>query len=140
MNASDQIDQFIAGLTDWRGTVLASIRRIIREADPEVVEEWKWMGSPAWSHDGMICLANAFKDKVKITFSQGASLADPDKVFNNGLAGKQWRSIDIHEGDTIREQSLAALVRDAVRQNQSKAPPAKSPRAARTSSAKKRLQ
>jgi len=140
MNASDQIDQFIAGLTDWRGTVLASIRRIIREADPEVVEEWKWMGSPAWSHDGMICLANAFKDKVKITFSQGASLADPDKVFNNGLAGKQWRSIDIHEGDTIREQSLAALVRDAVRQNQSKAPPAKSPRAARTSSVKKRLQ
>ena len=140
MNASDQIDQFIAGFTDWRGTVLASIRRIIHEADPEVVEEWKWMGSPAWSHDGMICLANAFKDKVKITFSQGASLADPDKVFNNGLAGKQWRSIDIHEGDMIPEQSLAALVRDAVRQNQSKVPSAKRPRAARTSSVKKRLQ
>jgi hypothetical protein len=138
MNASDQIDEFIAGLTDWRGAVLARIRTIMHEADPDVVEEWKWMGSPAWSHDGLICLANAFKDKVKITFAQGASLADPDKTFNNGLAGKQWRSIDIHEDDTIREQSLAALIQDAVRQNQSKAPSAKRPRVVRTSSAKKR--
>ena len=138
MNASDQIDEFIARLTDWRGAVLARIRTIMHEADPDVVEEWKWMGSPAWSHDGLICLANAFKDKVKITFAQGASLADPDKTFNNGLAGKQWRSIDIHEDDTIREQSLAALIQDAVRQNQSKAPSAKRPRVVRTSSAKKR--
>jgi hypothetical protein len=137
MEASDQIDEFIAGLTGWRGTVLASIRRVIREADPDVVEEWKWMGSPAWSHDGLICLANAFKDKVKITFAQGASLADPDKIFNNGLAGKQWRSIDIHENETVDEQSLIALVREAVQVNQVKAPPAKRSRGTQTSPSRK---
>lgn len=137
MNARESIDGLIAGLTDWRGVTLASIRRIIHEADPDVVEEWKWMGSPAWSHDGMICLANAFKDKVKITFSEGASLADPDKLFNNGLAGKQWRSIDIHEGDTINERSLKALVRAAIDHNHAKAPVTSRPHAARANSKKK---
>jgi hypothetical protein len=137
MEASELIDEFIARLTDWRGPALARIRRIMHEADPDIVEEWKWMGSPAWSHDGLICLANAFKDKVKITFAQGASLADPDKIFNNGLAGKQWRSIDIHENDTVDEQSLIALVREAVRVNQATAPPTKHPRGTRTSPSRK---
>lgn len=137
MGASELIDEFIARLTDWRGPVLARIRRIMHEADPEVVEEWKWMGSPAWSHDGLICLANAFKDKVKITFAQGASLADPDKIFNNGLAGKQWRSIDIHENDTVDERSLIALVREAVQYNQAKVPSTKHPRAARANPTRK---
>ncbi|MDO8716571.1 MAG: DUF1801 domain-containing protein, partial [Dehalococcoidales bacterium] len=85
MNASDFIDDLIAKLTDWRGTTLASIRRVIREADPEITEECKWMGSPVWSHDGIVCLAIACKDKVKLTFPEGASLPDPDKLFNNGL-------------------------------------------------------
>jgi hypothetical protein len=137
VNASDQIDEFIAGLTDWRGVVLANIRRIIREADPHIVEEWKWMGSPAWSHDGMVCLANAFKDKVKVTFSEGARLADPDKLFNNGLAGKRWRSIDIYEGDTINEASLQALIREAVQHNQTGALSAKRPRGTRANSKRK---
>jgi hypothetical protein len=120
MNASDLIDGLIANLTDWRGTTFANIRRIIREADPDIVEEWKWMGTPVWSHDGIICNANAFKDKVKLTFSQGASLADPDNLFNNGLTGKQWRAIDIYKDDRINERSLEALVQDAVRYNHSK--------------------
>ena len=137
MNARESIDGLIASLTDWRGATLARIRRIIHEADPDVVEEWKWMGSPAWSHDGMICLANAFKDKVKITFSEGASLADPDKLFNNGLAGKQWRSIDISEGDTINERSLKALVRAAIDRNHAKAPATSRPHAARAKPKKK---
>jgi hypothetical protein len=131
MNGSNPVDDLIANLADWRGATLANIRRIVHEADPDIVEEWKWMGSPAWSHDGLICLANAFKDKVKLTFAQGASLADPDKLFNNGLAGKQWRTIDIHEGDTINEVSLKALVREAIQVNHSRVPSAKRPRAVR---------
>ncbi|MHB8106541.1 MAG: DUF1801 domain-containing protein [Candidatus Cryosericum sp.] len=131
MNASELIDDLIANLTDWRGATLASIRRIIREADPDVVEEWKWMGSPAWSHDGLVCIANAFKDKVKLTFPQGASLADPDKLFNNGLAGKQWRSVDIYKDDTISERSLKVLVRDAVDYNHSTRQSTKRPQATR---------
>ena len=89
MNESELIDDLIANLTDWRGTTLAHIRRIIHDADPEIVEEWKWRGTPVWSHDGIVCLAKAFKDKVKLTFYPGAHLADPDKLFNNGLEGKQ---------------------------------------------------
>ncbi|MGB9666605.1 MAG: DUF1801 domain-containing protein [Candidatus Cryosericum sp.] len=131
MNARECIDSMIASLTDWRGTKVADIRSIIHEADPDIEEECKWMGSPVWSHDGMVCLANAFKDKVKLTFSQGANLADPDKLFNNGLAGKQWRAIDLHKGDTINREALKALIREAVRYNQSRAYATTRPRAAR---------
>jgi hypothetical protein len=121
MNVSEQIDDIIAKLTDSRGTVFADVRRIIREADPEIIEELKWMGTPVWSRDGIVCLAKAFKDKVKVTFPHGAHLADPDKVFNAELDGKEWRAIDIHKDDQINESSLAILVRSAVKFNQSKA-------------------
>jgi hypothetical protein len=105
MNASEQIDGLIAGLTDWRGQMLANLRRIIREADPEIVEEWKWKGAPVSSDHGIVCVANAFKDKVKLTFYEGASLPDPNKLFNNGLEGKKWRTIDLYEGDKVNESS-----------------------------------
>jgi hypothetical protein len=85
--ASKLIDNLVAGLTDWRGKTLADIRKIIHEADPEIVEEWKWMGAPVWSHDGIVCVGNAFKDKVKLTFYEGANIPDPDKLYNNGLEG-----------------------------------------------------
>ena len=120
MNPSERIDQLIAGLTDWRGKTLASIRKSILEADREIIEEWKWMGSPVWSHDGMIAVANAHKDKVKLTFSHGASLPDPDKLFNAGLGGNAWRAINILEGDKINERALGNLVRAAVDFNQNK--------------------
>jgi hypothetical protein len=137
MNAIELIDDLIANLTDWRGTTLASIRRIIHEADPNAVEEWKWMGSPAWSHDGLVCIANAFKDKVKLTFSQGASLADPDKLFNNGLTGKQWRTIDICRDDKINERSLKVLIRDAIDYNHSRVQSTSRPHATRGNPKKK---
>jgi hypothetical protein len=117
MKASELIDDLVANLTDWRGTAFANVRRIIHDADPEIVEEWKWMGTPAWSHDGIVCIANAFKDKVKITFYKGAQLADPDKLFNNGLQGKQWRTIDIYKDDRINESSTKMLIRAAVDYN-----------------------
>jgi hypothetical protein len=117
MNPSERIDQRIAELTDWRGKALASIRRIILEADREIIEEWKWMGSPVWSHQGMIAVANAHKDKVKLTFSHGASLLDPDQLFNAGLEGNAWRAIDFFEGDKINECALKNLVRAAVDYN-----------------------
>jgi len=120
MNPSEHIDRLIAGLTDWRGKTLASIRKTILEADREIIEEWKWMGSPVWSRDGMIAVGNAHKDKVKITFSNGAFLLDPDKVFNAGLGGNQWRAIDLFEGDKINERALKGLVRAAIAYNQSK--------------------
>ena len=120
MNPSERIDQLIAGLTDWRGKTLASIRKIILEADREIIEEWKWMGSPVWSRDGMIAVGNAHKDKVKLTFSHGASLPDPDKLFNAGLGGNAWRAIDLFEGDKINERALRDLIRTAVDYNQSK--------------------
>jgi hypothetical protein len=120
MNPSERIDQLIAKLTDWRGKTFASIRKSIREADREIIEEWKWMGSPVWSRDGMIAVGNAHKDKVKLTFSHGASLPDPDKLFNAGFGGKVWRAIDIFEGDTINERALKNLVRAAVDYNQIK--------------------
>jgi hypothetical protein len=118
MNPSERIDQLIAGLTDWRGKTLASIRKIILEADREIIEEWKWMGSPVWSHDGMIAVGNAHKDKVKLTFSHGAALPDPDKLFNAGLKGNAWRAIDLFEGDKINARALRNLVRAAVDYNQ----------------------
>ena len=114
MGASELIDNLVSGLTDWRGKTFADIRRIIREADPEIVEEWKWMGSPVWSHGGIVCVANAFKDKVKLTFYEGASIADPDNLFNNGLEGKKWRTIDYLKGDNLKESELKNLVRSAV--------------------------
>jgi hypothetical protein len=137
MNASELIDDLIANLTDWRGTTFASIRRIIHEADPDIIEEWKWMGTPVWSHDGIVCNANAFKDKIKLTFSQGASLADPDKLFNNGLTGKQWRAIDIYKDDKINERSLKALIHDAVGYNHAKAQSTTPSHATRTNPKKK---
>jgi hypothetical protein len=120
MNPSDRIDQLIAKLTDWRGKTLASIRKSILEADPEIIEEWKWMGSPVWSRDGIIAVATALKDKMKLTFSHGANISDPDKLFNAGLAGNQWRAIDLFEGDKIDERALKNLVRAAVAYNQIK--------------------
>jgi hypothetical protein len=120
MNPSERIDQLIAGLTDWRGKTLASVRKSILAADREIIEEWKWMGSPVWSRDGMIAVGNAHKDKVKLTFSHGASLPDPDKLFNNGLKGSTWRAIDLFEGDKISERALKNLVRAAIDYNQIK--------------------
>ena len=111
MNPSQGIDQLIADLTDWRGKTLASIRKSILEVDREIIEEWKWMGSPVWSRDGMIAVGNAHKDKVKLTFSNGASLSDPDKLFNAGLEGNKWRAIDLFEVDQINERVLENLVR-----------------------------
>ena len=137
MNASELIDDLIANLTDWRGTTFASIRRIIHEADPDIVEEWKWMGTGAWSHDGIVCIANAFKEKVKLTFSQGASLADPDKLFNSGLTGKQWRTVDIYKDDKINERSLKVLIHDAVGYNHSRVQSTNRPHATRGNPKKK---
>jgi hypothetical protein len=120
MNPSEGIDQLITKLTDWRGKTLARIRKSILEADREIIEEWKWMGSPVWSHDGIIAVGNAHKEKVKLTFAHGAKLPDPDKLFNAGLGGKVWRAIDLFEGDKINERALKNLVRAAVDYNQTK--------------------
>lgn len=113
-NPSELIDKRIAELADWRGKMLAKLRKIILDTDPEIIEEWKWMGSPCWSHDGLICVGNAHKDKVKLTFSQGASLPDPDKLFNAGLGGNKWRAIDLKEGDKINERALKNMIRAAA--------------------------
>jgi len=120
MTPSDQIDQLIAKLTDWRGKTFASIRKTILAADREISEQWKWMGSPVWSRDGMIAVANAHKEKVKLTFSHGASLKDPDKLFNAGLDGKVWRAIDFFEGDEVNERALKNLIRAAIDYNQTR--------------------
>ena len=120
MNPSERIDQLIAKLTDWRGKTLAGIRKTILEAAPEMTEEWKWMGSPVWSRGGIIAVANAHKGKVKLTFAHGASLPDPDKLFNAGLEGNARRAIDFFEGDEINARALKNLVRSAVDYNQVK--------------------
>jgi hypothetical protein len=120
MNPSERIDELIAGLTDWRGKTLAGIRKSILEADREIIEEWKWMGSPVWSRDGIIAVGNAHKDKVKLTFSHGASLPDPDQLFNAGFGGRVWRAIDLFEGDKIHERALKNLIRAAVDYNRIK--------------------
>jgi hypothetical protein len=120
MNPSEQIDQLIAKLRDWRGKTLASIRKSILEADREISEEWKWMGSPVWSRDGMIAVGNAHREKVKLTFTHGAKLPDPDKLFNAGLGGSAWRAIDLFDGDKVNERALKNLVRAAIDYNQSK--------------------
>jgi hypothetical protein len=116
-SASAIIDAKIKELGDWRGKTLAKVREIIHDADPEIIEEWKWMGSPCWSHDGVICVGNAHKDKVKLTFAQGASLPDPDKLFNNDLDGNRWRAIDLYEGDKVNERALKNMIRAAVDHN-----------------------
>jgi hypothetical protein len=120
MDPSERIDRMIAELTDWRGKTFASLRKSILEADREIIEEWKWMGSPVWSRDGMIAVANAHKGKVKLTFAYGASLPDPDKLFNAGLEGNARRAIDFFEGDKINAPALKNLVRAAIDYNQIK--------------------
>jgi hypothetical protein len=120
MNPSERIDELIAKLTDWRGKTLAGVRKSFLAADQEIIEEWKWMGSPVWSRNGMIAVANAHKEKVKVTFAHGASLPDPDKLFNAGLEGKVWRAIDLFEGDRINQPALKNLIRAAVDYNQTK--------------------
>ena len=119
-SASERIDQLIAKLSDWRGKTLASIRKSALAADPEIIEEWKWMGSPVWSRDGIIAVATVLKDKVKLTFSHGASLPDPDKLFNAGLGGNQWRAIDFFEGDKVNDRALKNLIGDGIAFNQVK--------------------
>ena len=122
-DASKQIDERIRELDDWRGETLGEVRRIIKQADPEVVEEWKWAkatspGTPVWSHDGGICTGEAYKSVVKLTFFKGAALQDPSGLFNSSLEGKVRRAIDIKENETIDEAALAKLVREAVVLNQ----------------------
>src|SRR5215469_11661221 len=120
MNPSERIDKFIATLTDWRGETLATIRKTILAADGEIIEEWKWMGSPVWSRDGIIVVATALKDKLKLTFSHGAQLPDADKLFNAGLKGNAWRAIDLFEGDKINDRALKNLIRAGIHYNQMK--------------------
>jgi hypothetical protein len=116
-SASERIDKLISDVGDWRGERLAEIRALIRDVDPDVVEEWKWMGSPVWSHDGMYVLANPHKDKVKLTFFHGAELPDPKKLFNAGFGGNTWRAIDFRKDDAIDKPALKALLREAVAYN-----------------------
>ena len=123
VSISERIEKRIADLADWRGERLAEIRALIHQVDPEVVEEWKWMGSPVWSHEGMYALANAHKDKVKLTFFHGAKLPDPKKLFNAGRGGNTWRAIDFRERDTIDTPALEALLREAVAYNTTHAVP-----------------
>ena len=113
-SAPERIAELIAGLGDWRGERLAEIRALVHEVEPEVVEEWKWMGTPVWSHEGMVALANAHKGKVKLQFFHGAELPDPEGLFNAGLEGNKWRAIDFREGDEIDRVALKALLRSAV--------------------------
>ncbi|WP_141736360.1 DUF1801 domain-containing protein [Oligoflexus tunisiensis] len=115
------IDARIKELSDWRGEMLAQIRNLIKQADPEVVEEWKWRGVPVWSHGGIICTGETYKNAVKMTFAKGASLEDPSDLFNSSLEGNTRRAIDFHEGDKINEKALKALIRAAVVLNMSSA-------------------
>ena len=117
--ASKLIDKRIAELGDWRGETLSRMRKLIHEADPEVVEEWKWMGTPVWSHDGILCTGESYKAIVKLTFAKGASLKDPTKLFNSSLDGNVRRAIDIHEGEKVDERAFKALIRAAVALNTS---------------------
>jgi len=117
------IDQRIEELGDWRGKLLSRIRTLIKQADPEVVEEWKWRGVPVWSHDGMICTGETYKNVVKMTFAKGAALEDPSGLFNSSLEGNTRRAIDFREGEKIDEKALKALVRAAVALNTTRVPP-----------------
>ena len=123
-SASEQIDERIAGLEDWRGETLSRMRKLIQEADPDVVEEWKWAkqtspGTPVWSHDGIICTGESYKAVVKLTFMKGASLSDPAKLFNSSLEGNARRAIDIHEGEEVDADAFKALIRATVSLNTS---------------------
>ena len=120
-SASKLIDGRIKELGDWRGKVLSRIRTLIRQADPEVVEEWKWRGVPVWSHDGIICTGETYKSVVKMTFAKGAALKDPSRLFNSSLDGNTRRAIDFREGEKINEKALKALIRAAVTLNKSTA-------------------
>jgi hypothetical protein len=117
---SQEIDARIAELDDWRGELLARLRAIVKAADPDVVEEWKWRGVPVWEHDGIICTGETYKNVVKMTFAKGASLDDPAGLFNSSLEGNTRRAIDFHEGEKVNEKALRALVRAAVALNESK--------------------
>jgi hypothetical protein len=119
-SASELISKRIAELGDWRGKTLSRMRKLIKDADPHVVEEWKWMGTPIWSHDGIICTGESYKNVVKLTFSKGASLKDPNRLFNSSLEGNVRRAIDIHEGEEVDEPAFKALVRQAVALNSSR--------------------
>ena len=119
MNASEQIDKRIAELADWRGETLGRMRKLILEADPDVVEEWKW-GGPVWSCDGIICTGESYKSAVKLTFAKGASVKDPKKLFNSSLEGKTRRALDIHEGEKVDATAFKALVRAAIAVNRKK--------------------
>ena len=121
-SASELISKRIAELGDWRGETLSRMRKLIKEADPDVVEEWKWMGTPVWSHDGILCTGESYKKVVKLTFAKGASLKDPRRLFNSSLDGNTRRAIDIHEGEKVDAGAFKALVKAAVAQN---GPPAK---------------
>jgi hypothetical protein len=127
---SQQIDARIKELGDWRGETLARIRSIIKQADPEVVEEWKWRGVPVWEHDGIICTGETYKAVVKMTFAKGASLDDPTDLFNSSLEGNTRRAIDFHQGDKIDEKALKALIREAVALNVSARASRKKPKSA----------
>lgn len=114
---SEKIDARIEELGDWRGETLALVRKLVKQADPDVIEEWKWRGVPTWYHDGMICTGETYKDKVKVTFAKGASLDDPTGLFNSSLGGNARRAIDIGEGDALDEKAFVALIRAAVALN-----------------------
>ena|SRR5579863_2821644 len=116
------ISERIAELGDWRGKTLSRMRKLIKAADPDAVEEWKWMGTPVWSHDGIICTGETYKHVVKLTFAKGASLKDPARLFNSSLEGNTRRAIDIHEGEEVNESAFNALVREAVALNSSLKP------------------
>src|SRR5712672_3052966 len=120
-SASALIDARIEDLGDWRGEMLSRLRALIKEADPEVAEEWKWRGTPVWSHNGLICTGETYKNVVKMTFAKGASLKDPSGLFNSSLEGNVRRAIDFHEGDKLNEKALKALIRAAVALNKSSA-------------------
>lgn len=123
-SATQLISKRIAELGDWRGETLGRIRALIKEADPDVIEEWKWMGTPVWSHDGIICTGETYKKAVKMTFAKGAALKDPARLFNSSLDGNVRRAIDIHEGEQINESALKALIQAAVALNVSGKKPA----------------
>ena len=127
-NPTELIDNLIASTTDWRGGIFARLRKIIHSADPEITEEWKWVtanrpGTPVWEHNGSVCHINILKDKVKLTLHEGASLDDPQKLFNNGFGGNKLRAIDLSEGDTLNESALKALIRAGVGHNLAKVKP-----------------
>ena len=124
-SASDLISNRIAELGDWRGETLSRMRMLIQKADPDVVEEWKWMGTPIWSHDGIICTGESYKTIVKLTFAKGASLKDPTGLFNSSLEGNVRRAIDIHEGEKVNEAAFKALVREAIALNAANRKPSK---------------